>query len=145
MVAGRATCRRNVSWLVQLSAVLCMSALDPVQCNWRSGNDSHHWMHSLQLDANYQLFWSVNEQEVTFEVQVATLGYVIFGLSHNGQFQDADLVVGWVQNGRARFQVGSALLFFSLRRPLLSRSFVPSHSLWLSSACINRSAHVTLR
>ena len=39
------------------------------------------------------------------EVQVRTLGYVIFGMSPTGLFQDADLVVGWVQNGRPRFQV----------------------------------------
>jgi DOMON domain len=89
--------------------LLWLGAFQQVFC-WRSAAaiDSQ-WMHSMQLDSNYDVFWSVNDQEVTFEVHVATLGYVIFGISTNGQFQDADLVVGWVQNGRPRFQVSHSI------------------------------------
>lgn len=65
------------------------------------------WMHRMRLDANYDVYWSINESEVTFEVQVRTLGYLVFGLSPSGHFQDADLIVGWVHNGRPRFQVRS--------------------------------------
>ncbi len=64
-------------------------------------------MHRMRLDANYDVYWSINESEVTFEVQVRTLGYLVFGLSPSGHFQDADLIVGWVHNGRPRFQVRS--------------------------------------
>lgn len=63
------------------------------------------WMHRMRLDANYDVYWSINESEVTFEVQVRTLGYLVFGLSPSGHIQDADLIVGWVHNGRPRFQV----------------------------------------
>lgn len=63
------------------------------------------WAHRLRLDANYDVYWTAGETDVTFEVQVRTAGYVIFGMSPSGLFQDADLVVGWVQNGRPRFQV----------------------------------------
>ncbi|KAI9559612.1 hypothetical protein GHT06_013617 [Daphnia sinensis] len=62
------------------------------------------WMHRMRLDANYDVYWSINESEVTFEVQVRTLGYLVFGLSPSGHFHDADLIVGWVHNGRPRFQ-----------------------------------------
>jgi hypothetical protein len=74
------------------------------------------WMHRMRLDANYDVYWSINESEVTFEVQVRTLGYLVFGLSPSGHFQDADLIVGWVHNGRPRFQVRhiSSRFFFPL-------------------------------
>ena len=71
--------------------------------------------HRIRLDANYDVFWSTSETDITFEVQVRTLGYVMFGLSPSGLFQDADLVVGWVQNGRPRFQVRRSLSTLSLR------------------------------
>lgn len=66
------------------------------------------WTHRMRLDPNYDVYWSLDGQQpdhITFEVQVRALGYVVFGLSPTGLFQDADLVVGWIQNGRPRFQV----------------------------------------
>ena len=72
--------------------------------------------HSMQLDANYEVLWTLGDAgDVTFEVRVATLGYVVFALSADGQFRDADVVVGWIQNGRARFQVSHPS---ALQRPL---------------------------
>lgn len=66
------------------------------------------WAHRMRLDANYDVLWTASETDITFEVQARTLGYVIFGLSPSGLFHDADLVVGWLQNGRPRFQVNQA-------------------------------------
>ena len=79
-----------------------------------SSNESRSDLeHSLQLDDNYQVLWTLGDAgDVTFEVRVATLGYVVFGLSADGQFRDADVVVGWIQNGRARFQVRRNSNFF---------------------------------
>lgn len=77
------------------------------------------WSHRMRLDANYDVLWSPSETDITFEVQVRTLGYVIFGMSPSGLFQDADLVVGWLQNGRPRFQVthlNSALILINCAR-----------------------------
>jgi len=80
-----------------------------------SSSPSISWTHRMRLDANYDVYWSLSETDVTFQVQVRTLGYVIFGLSPTGLFQDADLVVGWIQNGRPRFQVDTkSLLIFLL-------------------------------
>lgn len=71
------------------------------------------WMHRMRLDANYDVYWSINDSEITFEVQVRTLGYLVFGLSSSGHFQDADLIVGWIHNGRPRFQVLYIRHFFT--------------------------------
>lgn len=92
---------KNKSLLVSVMLVLCGASLRVSG----AGSADNGWQHAVQLDANYDVFWSVNDQEATFEVHAATLGYIIFGISNNGQFQDSDLVVGWVQNGRPRFQV----------------------------------------
>ena len=77
------------------------------------------WMHRMRLDANYDVYWTVTDSEVTFEVQVRTLGYVMFGLSPSGHFHDADLIVGWIHNGRPRFQVGNGITLFSFYFPSL--------------------------
>ncbi|XP_068081949.1 MOXD1 homolog 2-like [Anabrus simplex] len=64
-----------------------------------------HWAHSTDLDPNYSVFWTPGETDITFEVQVRTLGYVGFGFSQDGNMPQADLVIGWVYKDQAYFQV----------------------------------------
>lgn len=110
-----------------------------------------HWDHSVHLDDDYRLLWSIsrpqtitplqlqqlqqNHQhhqhqqqqqqqhqhhqryhlhhalEVTFEIQVRTLGYVGFGFSWDGKPSGADIVIGWVDNGQTYFQVSFCWTF----------------------------------
>jgi hypothetical protein len=65
-----------------------------------------HWTHSTNLDPNYSVFWTPGEEDITFEVQVRTLGYVGFGFSSDGQMAGADMVTGWVRDNQVFFQVG---------------------------------------
>jgi hypothetical protein len=67
-----------------------------------------HWTHSTQLDPNYSVFWTPGEEDITFEVQVRTLGYVGFGFSVDGQMAGADMVTGWVRDNQVFFQVGAS-------------------------------------
>jgi len=94
-------------WL--LATVLCLCRRSASANESVAGSDLEH---RLQLEPNYDVYWSIDDGEITFEVQVATLGYVILALSSNGHFHDADVIVGWIQNGRPRFQVGSYQDFF---------------------------------
>ncbi|PNF37793.1 hypothetical protein B7P43_G10128 [Cryptotermes secundus] len=64
-----------------------------------------HWTHSTDLDPNYSVFWTPGEEDITFEVQVRTLGYVGFGFSADGQMAGADMVTGWVRDNQVFFQV----------------------------------------
>lgn len=64
-----------------------------------------HWDHAVDLDENYRLLWSINNQDITFEVQARTLGYVGLGFSTDGSIYGADVVIGWVDNGQVHFQV----------------------------------------
>ncbi|XP_055626801.1 MOXD1 homolog 2-like [Toxorhynchites rutilus septentrionalis] len=64
-----------------------------------------HWDHAVDLDENYRLLWSIsNNQDITFEVQARTLGYVGLGFSTDGSIYGADIVIGWVDNGQVHFQ-----------------------------------------
>ena len=63
------------------------------------------WDHAVDMNENYRLLWSIKDQDITFEVQARTLGYVGFGFSRDGTIYGADVVVGWVDQGHAYFQV----------------------------------------
>lgn len=62
--------------------------------------------HAIDLDENYRLQWRVIDEEIFFEIQVRTTGYVGFGFSRDGTIYGADLVIGWIDEGHAYFQVG---------------------------------------
>lgn len=63
------------------------------------------WDNSVDMDDEFRLLWNIKGAEITFEVQVATLGYVGIGFSANGAMDNADMAIGWVDQGQAYFQV----------------------------------------
>lgn len=68
---------------------------------------SIRWTHSAMLSPDYRILWSFSPtpQDITFELQVRTLGYVGFGFSKDGRMAGADMVIGWVDHGQVYFQV----------------------------------------
>uniref|UniRef100_A0A182YLS1 DOMON domain-containing protein n=1 Tax=Anopheles stephensi TaxID=30069 RepID=A0A182YLS1_ANOST len=66
-----------------------------------------HWDHAIFLDDDYRLLWSITGQDITFEVQVRTHGYVGLGFSKDGTIYGADMVIGWVDQGQVHFQVSA--------------------------------------
>ncbi|KAF5282737.1 hypothetical protein FQR65_LT02734 [Abscondita terminalis] len=64
------------------------------------------WAHSAMLSPDYRLLWSLGPgpQDITFELQVRTLGYVGFGFSKDGRMAGSDMIVGWVDQGQVYFQ-----------------------------------------
>jgi DOMON domain len=84
--------------LLLLAALFCGAS-----CASASPGDEQ-WAHSAWLDDRYLVRWTPGADDITFEVSVATLGYVGFGLSHDGLMQGSDVVIGWVQNSRTIFQ-----------------------------------------
>ncbi|XP_044751599.1 MOXD1 homolog 2 [Coccinella septempunctata] len=67
---------------------------------------SARWSHSAMLNPDYKLLWSLGPgpQDITFELQVRTLGYVGFGFSKDGRMAGSDLIIGWVDQGQVHFQ-----------------------------------------
>lgn len=75
------------------------------------------WKHSAVLDNNFLVLWTPDEREVTFEVQVKTLGYVGLGFTRDDDHTGADMVIGWVDNnGQVHLQVSLLLT----RRQIIS-------------------------
>ncbi|XP_062559085.1 MOXD1 homolog 2-like [Armigeres subalbatus] len=63
-----------------------------------------HWDHSVFLDDDYRLLWSISGYDITFEVQARTHGYIGLGFSKDGTIYGADIVIGWVDQGQVHFQ-----------------------------------------
>ena len=62
---------------------------------------SSEYDHFASLDelGSYNLYWSVEKNEVSFAVEVQTTGWVGFGISSgNGKMKGSDLVIGWVKD-----------------------------------------------
>lgn len=90
------------------------------------------WEHSVDLNDDYRVLWTISKMpsvsqqqmllhtqhqsyfshltEITFEIQVKTLGYIGFGFSPDGQRSGSDIVIGWVDHGQTYFHV-SVFLF----------------------------------
>ncbi|CAL8092490.1 unnamed protein product [Orchesella dallaii] len=71
-------------------------------------SEDNPYRHIAQLDeqGNYLLEWFVDLEasRITFNVTVATTGYIGFGLSRRGEVEGADIVIGGVdRNGRSYF------------------------------------------
>ena len=69
---------------------------------------THTFLSSLDEDQNVKLYWNVSEtrKEILFTVEANTLGWIGFGISSGqGKMQGADIVIGWVKDGKPYFQV----------------------------------------
>ncbi|KAF4521685.1 hypothetical protein B566_EDAN009142 [Ephemera danica] len=53
------------------------------------------WAHAAWLDDRFLVRWTPGPEDITFELTVATLGYVGFGISPDGRMWGSDLVIGW--------------------------------------------------
>ncbi|XP_068719204.1 DBH-like monooxygenase protein 1 [Montipora capricornis] len=68
---------------------------------------THTFLSSLDEDQNVKLYWNVSEtrKEILFTVEANTLGWVGFGISSGqGKMEGADIVIGWVKDGKPYFQ-----------------------------------------
>lgn len=63
------------------------------------------WDNAANLNENFRMLWTIDGPNVTFEVQVRTLGYIGIGFSIDGKLAGSDIAIGWVSQGQAYFQV----------------------------------------
>lgn len=64
-----------------------------------------HWDHAVDLNEDFRILWTIINQDITFEIQARTLGYVGFGFSPDGNLPGSDIAIGWVDRGQTYFQV----------------------------------------
>uniref|UniRef100_A0A1A9ZTT9 DOMON domain-containing protein n=3 Tax=Glossina TaxID=44049 RepID=A0A1A9ZTT9_GLOPL len=62
------------------------------------------WDHVVDLNEDFRILWKIINQDITFEIQARTLGYVGFGFSPDGNFAGSDIAIGWVDKGQTYFQ-----------------------------------------
>lgn len=67
------------------------------------------WSGRQQLDPNgiMSLSWKNEPHQITMELVGKTTGYVGLGISPHGTMKDADLAIGWVENGTPILVVSS--------------------------------------
>ncbi|XP_067141864.1 DBH-like monooxygenase protein 1 [Centruroides vittatus] len=68
-----------------------------------SSISAENWKRHLRFDSNYELWWSMYDDSITFQVEVATNGWVGFGISSNGGMKGSDIVIGWINDNQAIF------------------------------------------
>lgn len=69
------------------------------------------WDNDVYLNDDYRMLWTIDGRDVTFEVQVRTLGYIGLGFSNDGELAGADVAIGWVHQGQVYFQVSYTFFF----------------------------------
>lgn len=87
----------------QMASVIYSLVLVSV-CLFGSTVGAHYWDHSMFLDDDYRLLWTVSGYDITFEIQARTHGYIGLGFSKDGTIYGADVVIGWVDQGQVHFQ-----------------------------------------
>ena len=68
----------------------------------------HSFFASLDQDENVKLYWNVStaNKEISFTVEAKTTGWIGFGISSGqGKMEGADIVIGWVKDGKPYFKV----------------------------------------
>lgn len=116
-------CPAKLPLLMLLAAIISSSMISMAR--------AVHWQHAQQLSDDFRLLWSVNDalvdsndgtstmdkdadssssssgkQDITFEVQARTHGYIGLGFARPGdRTAGADVVIGWVDGGQTYLQV----------------------------------------
>eukprot|EP00484_Ammonia_sp_Unknown_P001510 CAMPEP_0197021526 /NCGR_PEP_ID=MMETSP1384-20130603/2418_1 /TAXON_ID=29189 /ORGANISM="Ammonia sp." /LENGTH=642 /DNA_ID=CAMNT_0042449369 /DNA_START=26 /DNA_END=1950 /DNA_ORIENTATION=- len=59
----------------------------------------------LRADRDYRLYWKILEDETTVEIglEVATTGWVGFGISDDSTMGGADIIMGWVDDNQDKY------------------------------------------
>ncbi|XP_067660203.1 DBH-like monooxygenase protein 1 homolog [Haliotis asinina] len=108
-----------VALMVTLSAAATKSVMrKPAQndvvypSNVPTPTETYSRFAQMDVSGNYFLFWRANSTHIHFETHVKTRGYVGFGISSNGNMYPADVVIGWVKDGKVHFQDRHTIGFY---------------------------------
>ena len=104
-----------LSWLqgiiMKTPACLLLISLCLAKCLAKSSADlklQHSFFSPLDEDQKVKLYWNISmaNREIFFTVEAQTTGWVGFGISSGqGKMAGADIVIGWVKDGKPYFKV----------------------------------------
>lgn len=92
------------------------SKLRAVGDGGEGGGSALSWDHAVDLNEDFRILWTIINQDITFEIQARTLGYVGFGFSPDGNLAGSDIAIGWVDKGQTYFQV-SLTIYLNISHP----------------------------
>ena len=72
----------------------------------------HAFFAPLDESQNVKLYWNVStaNKEIFFTVEAKTTGWIGFGISSGqGRMKGADIVIGWVKDGKPYFKVSKSV------------------------------------
>jgi len=94
------------------SICLCLLYLFTLHSSSADLASEHSFFASLDEDQNVKLYWNVNfaKKEIFFTVEAKTTGWIGFGISSGqGRMEGADIVIGWVKDGKPYFKVSESV------------------------------------
>ncbi|XP_030375434.1 MOXD1 homolog 2-like [Scaptodrosophila lebanonensis] len=99
----------SLSSLITLFKCCLLARLAQVAAGMAGPNDVYSmagmsWDHAVDLNEDFRILWTHINQDITFEIQARTMGYVGFGFSADGQLAGTDIAIGWVDDGQTFFQ-----------------------------------------
>ena len=80
-------------------------------------SSGHSSFSPLDEDQKMKLYWNIDmaSKEIYFTVEAQTTGWVGFGISSGqGKMAGADIVIGWVKDGKPYFKVKQRVQSFEL-------------------------------
>lgn len=83
--------------------LLLLTVLSVFSVSFASLSDDYVHFAALDPAERIKLYWTIHQsnQSVSFALEAATIGWVGFGISSgSGMMTGADLVIGWVKNGK---------------------------------------------
>ena len=110
LIAARSLFRRLLfSSLVIMKTLAFLLFIS--MCSAKSSADlklGHSFFSPLDEDQKVKLYWNIStaNKEIHFTVEAQTTGWVGFGISSGqGRMAGADIVIGWVKDGKPYFKV----------------------------------------
>ena len=82
----------------------------------------HSFFAALDESQKVKLYWNVDtaKKEISFAVEAQTTGWIGFGISSGqGKMAGADIVIGWVEDGKPYFKVRFSVGDFTLQAEFL--------------------------
>ena len=73
----------------------------------------HSFSAALDEDQDVKLYWNISteEKEIYFTIEAKMTGWIGFGISSGqGKMEGADIVIGWVKDGKTYFKVSKCLV-----------------------------------
>lgn len=72
----------------------------PTMSHWVPDGTVNEYANATQIEGNYELYWSTDDQYAYFGIKAKTDGWVAIGFEPSSKMKNADMVFGFVEDGQ---------------------------------------------